>query len=156
MYAAESLLCSSLWLCKLGYLRDILVKLGFGSKWLSWMEVGVFESIMCVLVNGSNTMDFKVGKWLRQGDKLSPFLFSILAERLARIVKNKIRAGMFRGLEFSDRVSYNFLQFADDTLLMGETFWGEPMVIYNNFEGLWDDVKPKYQPEQMQNVWCWY
>lgn len=102
---------------------------------------------MFVLVNRSHTMDFKVGKLLRRGDKISPLLFSIAAEGLTRIVKNKIRARIFRGFEADGSVSYNFLQFTEYTLLIGETLLGEPMVLYNNFEGLWDDVKPKYQPE---------
>lgn len=96
-------------MCKLGYLRYILVKLGFGPKWLSWMKVGVFERIMSIFVNISHTMDFKVGKLLRRGDKISPLLFSITAEGLTRIVKNKIRARIFRGFEANGCVSYNFL-----------------------------------------------
>lgn len=64
---------------------------------MSWMKVGVFERIMSVLVNRSHTMDFKVGKLLRRGDKISPLLFSIAAEGLTRIVKNKIRARYSEG-----------------------------------------------------------
>jgi hypothetical protein len=42
---------------------------------------------MSILVNGSPTNDFKVSKGLRQGDPLSPFLFLIVAEGLAGMMK---------------------------------------------------------------------
>lgn len=65
------------------YLREMLRKLGFGSKWMKWMETGVFSSTISVLINGSLTKDFLVGRGLGQGDSLSPFLFAIATERLA-------------------------------------------------------------------------
>ncbi|XP_058783793.1 uncharacterized protein LOC131658524 [Vicia villosa] len=54
--------------------------MGFGDKWMKWMELLVFNSSMLVLVNGSPTKVFDVHKGLRQGDLLSPFLFVLVAE----------------------------------------------------------------------------
>lgn len=62
------------------YLREMLRKFGFGSK---WMETGVFSSTISVLINGSPMKDFLVGRGLGQGDSLSPFLFAIATEGLA-------------------------------------------------------------------------
>ncbi|MCI93441.1 putative mitochondrial protein, partial [Trifolium medium] len=37
-------------------------KLGFAEGWLKWMRVCIFESLMSILVNGSPTEDFIVGR----------------------------------------------------------------------------------------------
>jgi hypothetical protein len=68
------------------FLERMMVKLGFAEGWLKWMRACIFEISMSILVNGSQTNDFKVGKGLRQGDPLSPFLFLIVAEGLAGMI----------------------------------------------------------------------
>ncbi|MCI52309.1 LINE-1 reverse transcriptase like, partial [Trifolium medium] len=51
---------------------------------------------MSVLVIGSPTEDFSVGKGLmRQGDPLSPFLFLIVAEGLIRMMQKAVDNGSF-------------------------------------------------------------
>lgn len=90
-------------------------KLDFGSKWMFWMETGLFSSSMFVLINRSLTKDFVVGRGLRQGDALSPFLFAIVVEGLAGLVKQTTSSGLFKGFEMT--------QFDDDTILVGEATW---------------------------------
>lgn len=69
------------------FLRSMLKIMGFGSMWLKWMDSAVFTSSISVLVNGSPSEDFQVTKGLRQGDPLSPFLFTIVVEGLAGMVR---------------------------------------------------------------------
>ncbi|XP_058742707.1 uncharacterized mitochondrial protein AtMg01250-like [Vicia villosa] len=78
---------------------------------------------MSVLVNGSPSKEFVVGKGLRQGDPLSPFLFVLVTEGLARLVKKSICNGKYGGFAFNARCKMDILQFADDTLLVGEASW---------------------------------
>lgn len=59
----------------------------FGLLWMKWMEIHGFTSHMFVLVNMSPTLDFEVGKMLRQGDSLSLFLFVLVVEELDELVK---------------------------------------------------------------------
>ncbi|XP_058726397.1 uncharacterized protein LOC131597738 [Vicia villosa] len=97
--------------------------MGFGQRWLKWMELLVFNSNMSILVNGSPTKDFMVSRGLRQGDPLSPFLFVLVAEGLSGLVTRSIEVGDFQRFDIKRSCGVDILQFADDTLLVGEGSW---------------------------------
>ncbi|XP_058759392.1 uncharacterized protein LOC131632671 [Vicia villosa] len=105
------------------FLQAMLIGMGFGDRWLKWMDAIVFSSHMSVLVNGSPTKEFKVEKGLRQGDPISPFLFGIVAEGLEVLVNGAVENGDFAGFTFKRRCFIDMLQFADDTLLIGDGSW---------------------------------
>ncbi|KAK2445049.1 hypothetical protein QL285_016023 [Trifolium repens] len=105
------------------FLEGMMIKMGFAEGWLNWMRACIFESSMSVLVNGSPTHDFKVGRGLRQGDPLSPFLFLIVAEGLAGMMKRAVDIGKFKGYSINHCTQFQILQFADDTIFMGEGSW---------------------------------
>jgi hypothetical protein len=105
------------------FLERMMVKMGFAEGWLKWMRSCIFESSMSVLVNGSPTNDFKVGRGLRQGDPSSPFLFLIVAEGLAGMMKRAVDIGKFKGYNIDQNIQFQILQFANDTILMGEGSW---------------------------------
>ena len=65
----------------------MLRRLGFNGKWIEWIKNCLESSSISVLVNGSPTTAFKPKKGLRQGDPLAPFLFLIMAEGLAEVVR---------------------------------------------------------------------
>ncbi|GKV32368.1 hypothetical protein SLEP1_g40981 [Rubroshorea leprosula] len=95
--------------------------LGFGIKWRGWIMECLSTSKILVLVNGSLTEEFKVGKGLRQGDPLSPFLFLMIGEGLNGLVQKVVSEGMFRGIEIGRKgLAVSLLQFADDTVIMGK------------------------------------
>lgn len=73
------------------------------------MEALVFNGSMSVLVNCSKTKDFEVGKRLRQGDPLSPFLFIIVMEGLTRLMKKAGEFSLFEGFKVNDVVSYSVI-----------------------------------------------
>ncbi|XP_058775751.1 uncharacterized protein LOC131650025 [Vicia villosa] len=97
--------------------------MGFGNRWVKWMELLVFKSSMSVLVNGSPTKEFEVFRGLRQGDPLSPFLYVIAAEGLSGLVRRSMALGEFASFKIRGDCSVDILQFADDTLLVGEGSW---------------------------------
>ncbi|CAJ2661734.1 unnamed protein product [Trifolium pratense] len=105
------------------YLEDMMRRMGFPDIWIRWMRTCIFNSSMSVLINGSPTADFKVEKGLRQGDPLSLFLFLIAAEGLTGIIKRAVELGLYRGYKVSDNIQFNVLQFADDTIFVGEDNW---------------------------------
>ena len=73
---------------------------------------------MSVLVNGCPTEEFFIGKGLRQGDPLSPFLFNLVVEVLSKMMDKARERGMIKGIGFNnDELHITHLQFADDTML---------------------------------------
>lgn len=70
------------------YLRDVMQRMGFGRRWMRWMEACVFSSSMPIFVNGSPTKYFQAERGLRQGNPLSSFLFLITTEGLKGLVQN--------------------------------------------------------------------
>jgi len=108
-----------------GYLDSVMGNMGFSTLWRKWMKECVTTASASVLVNGSPTDEFPLGRGLRQGDPLSPFLFLIAAEGLNVMMKAMVDASLFRGyaIGFGHSVVLSHLQFADDTLLLGEKSW---------------------------------
>jgi hypothetical protein len=49
--------------------------MGFAEGWRRWIHACVFQSSMSVLVNGTPSEDFSVGKGLRRVDLYRPFFF---------------------------------------------------------------------------------
>ncbi|XP_058747008.1 uncharacterized protein LOC131619997 [Vicia villosa] len=105
------------------FLKEMLINMGFRTRWLKWMKGRVFKSNMSVLVNESPTEEFNVYTGLRQGDPLSPYLFTIDAEGLARMVRRATLRGDFLGFTINGQESYDLLQFDDDTIIVGEGTW---------------------------------
>ncbi|MCI03311.1 LINE-1 reverse transcriptase like, partial [Trifolium medium] len=79
------------------FLEYMMTRMGFTVGWRQWIRACVFQSSMSVLVNGSPTEDFTVGKGLRQGDPLSPFLFLIVAEGLTGLMSKAVDGSLFHG-----------------------------------------------------------
>ncbi|XP_058767209.1 uncharacterized protein LOC131640851 [Vicia villosa] len=102
------------------YLRWIMGRMGFGKRWLKWMESCIFTIHMSVLVNGSATKEFKVQKGLRQGDPISPFLSVIAMEGLSALMKKSVEVGDFKPFKYGEEDYVDILQFADDTVIIGE------------------------------------
>ena len=59
----------------------------FEGKWIHWIKGCLTLGTILVLVNSNPTSEFLVQKGLRQGDPLTPFLFTIVSERLCGISK---------------------------------------------------------------------
>jgi len=72
-----------------------------------------------ILINGSPTEEFKPSRGLRQGDPLALFLFLVVAEGLAGLVRQALKQNMLKGMKVGrNGVDCCMLQFADDTLFL--------------------------------------
>ncbi|XP_058768566.1 uncharacterized mitochondrial protein AtMg01250-like [Vicia villosa] len=95
--------------------------MGFREKWMKWMDACIFTSHVSSLVNGSAMKDFKVQKGLRQGDPLYPFLFVLAMEGLTVLVRKSVEMGDFKPFKYGEEGYVDILQFADDTVILGES-----------------------------------
>ena len=85
------------------------------------MKGSISTARVSVLVNGSPTNEFQMGKGVRQGDPLAPFLFVLAVEGLNVAMKEAQNKGIFRGVQFDNsNEDVSNVQFADDAIFMGE------------------------------------
>lgn len=112
------------------FLLSMMENFGFGDKWVGWIRSCITTSRISVLVNGSPTAEFSPQKGLRQGDPLSPFLFTIVAEGLNILLERAKEKGLIRGASIGHHeLKISHLQFADDTIIFCEANWDEIRVL---------------------------
>jgi hypothetical protein len=99
----------------------MLRRFGFCEKWIDWIRACVFSGNMSILVNGCPTEEINIQRGLKQGDPLAPLLFLIVAEGLGGLMKKAVETNHFCGFCIGDNgLSISHLQYADDTLCLGE------------------------------------
>lgn len=86
----------------------------------------LFSATFAVLVNGNAKGWVKTYKGLRQGDPLSPFLFTLVVDALSRLIVRAEERGLFEGfLVGRNRTKVSHLQFADDTIFFSKASFEE-------------------------------
>jgi hypothetical protein len=101
-----------------GFLRGMLKRLGFSTKWIHWMMLCVSSVTYSVLVNQEKVGPIFPGRGLRQGDPLSPYLFILVTEGLSTLIKKSTAKGDIHGVKICRGApSVSHLLFADDCFL---------------------------------------
>jgi hypothetical protein len=104
------------------FLDYMLGRFGFSQKWRKWMKACVGAGNLSVLVNGNPTDEFSINRGLKQGDSLAPLLFLLVAEGLGGLMRQAVARDRFQPfLVGNEAMSVSLLQYADDTLCIGET-----------------------------------
>jgi hypothetical protein len=81
-----------------GFIEEMLISRGFGVKWRSWMRKVIQGGSLCIRINDENSVYFKPGKGLRQGDPLSPIMFNLVADIFTRMLMKAARSHLVSGL----------------------------------------------------------
>lgn len=114
------------------FLLKVLRRFGFSEEWIKWVANCINTTRFSILLNGSPQGFFVSEKGIRQGDPISPFLFIIMVEALGRLISKKREDGGWKVVHIAEGVNpLSHLQFADDTLLMGETSFREARLMKN-------------------------
>lgn len=78
-------------------------------KWRKWILGCLASASLSILINGRPTSEFSMGKGIRQGDPLSPFLFIIAVEAIDVIMREDTEKRIFKcAKEWSVGNSINF------------------------------------------------
>ena len=130
--------------------------MGFPTLWWKWIKECTETATASVLVNGSPVDEFSLGRGLRQGDPLSPFLFLLVTEGFHVLMQSMSVNNLFRGYQVgtNDQVVVSHLQFADDTLILGEKSWANirgMRAVLLLFEGL-SGLKVNFSKSQLAGV----
>lgn len=101
------------------FILEILKKFGFNDKWIGWIRECITTTSFSEIVNNILGQQFKRSRGIRQGDPLSPYLFILCAELLARqlqMASDKKTTGI--GIKIcrkGDKIP--FLTFTVDTMI---------------------------------------
>jgi len=101
------------------FLLSCLQQLGFHDTWIRWIQECISTVSYSLLINNEPQGFFQPTRGLRQGDPLSPYLFIICMDVLARTLQNhslNVKTGI--GIKLAPAAScIPCLLFADDSLL---------------------------------------
>uniref|UniRef100_A0A2N9HZ73 Reverse transcriptase domain-containing protein n=1 Tax=Fagus sylvatica TaxID=28930 RepID=A0A2N9HZ73_FAGSY len=100
------------------FLRQVMIKMGFHSQWVSLIMECITTVSYSLLINGEPTGHITLSRGLRQGDPISPYLFLICAEGLNGLLNKEASNGEIHGISICRRSpKLTHLFFADDNLL---------------------------------------
>ncbi len=95
------------------YLMEILARFGFGDFFPKWMEIILVDSSIRVLTNSLISPSFKLSRGTRQGSPLSPLLFVLAMEPLAKALRSH---STIRGI-FTEPLEHQIALYADDAII---------------------------------------
>ena len=94
--------------------------MGFGERWIKWIEWCISTMRFSILINGSPSDFFQNSRGLRQEDPLSSYLFVIAIEVFSCLLRRVISGGFLSGWRVRGKsgegVQISHLLFTDDTL----------------------------------------
>ncbi|GJR40046.1 RNA-directed DNA polymerase, eukaryota, reverse transcriptase zinc-binding domain protein [Tanacetum coccineum] len=101
------------------FLKQILIYFGFHERMFGWIMTCVTSAAFSVCVNGERHGYFKSGRGLRQGDPMSPYLFTLVMGVLTLMVQRRVRRNQqFKFHWGCKELNLTQICFADDLLML--------------------------------------
>ncbi|GJS62818.1 hypothetical protein Tco_0677382 [Tanacetum coccineum] len=101
-----------------GFLKMILGAFGFHPRMIDWIMECVTTTSYSICINGMLHGHFQGKRGLRQGDPLSPYLFTLVMEVLTLMLNRRVRnSEMFTYHRYCSKLELINLCFADDLFL---------------------------------------
>lgn len=85
------------------YILEILRRMGFSDHWIELIRCCITTVDFHIRVNNNVVGPIVPERGIRQGDPLSPYLFSIASEGLSATIEKQVVAGNLYGLKFSKK-----------------------------------------------------
>ncbi|XP_074300447.1 uncharacterized protein LOC141631711 [Silene latifolia] len=117
-----------------GFVKEMLDALGFPSEFISRVMECITTPSYSISLNGGVFGHFKGRRGLRQGDPLSPLLFTLCMEYLSRLLMGAQDKQEFKYHSLCKRLSLSHLCFADDLLMFCHGDLGSVKVMLNAFD----------------------
>ncbi|VVA19333.1 Hypothetical predicted protein, partial [Prunus dulcis] len=100
------------------FIEAMLKRLGFNDKWVELIMDCISTVTYSVQVRGVASGMIVPSRGMRQGDRLSPYMFLICAEGLSALLSNALRIKRISGISVAQgALTISHLFFADDSLL---------------------------------------
>ncbi|GKB17042.1 RNA-directed DNA polymerase, eukaryota, reverse transcriptase zinc-binding domain protein [Tanacetum coccineum] len=101
-----------------GFIEDILRQFGFPNLMIGWIMTCISTLKFTICVNGERFGYFKGERRLRQGDPISPYIFTMVMKMLNLMVKDEIRKEKAFKFHFGcKKLRITHLCFTDDLLM---------------------------------------
>ncbi|GJV92190.1 RNA-directed DNA polymerase, eukaryota, reverse transcriptase zinc-binding domain protein [Tanacetum coccineum] len=127
------------------FLKIVLEQFGFPERMVNWIMVCVSTTKFSININGEREGYFSDGRGLRQGDPMSPYLFTLIMEVFSLILERNIdRNNEFKYHHGCKNLKITHLCFADDLLVFCHGGGGiksvstikEALEEFSNYSGL--------------------
>jgi hypothetical protein len=100
------------------FIIRVLKAVGYDQKVTNLIYQCISSINFTFLLNGNKSSTFSPSRGIRQGDPLSPYLFILCSEVLARLINKEVERGMICGLKIAPGAPcISKLLYADDVLL---------------------------------------
>lgn len=99
------------------FLRHLLLQVGFPPIFVGWVMACVTSTSFSIAINGEKHGFFVRKRGLRQGDPISPYLFTLCMEYFSRLMEARTSAAGFEYHSRCQQSRLNHLAYADDLVI---------------------------------------